>query len=90
MKQVDTLIKSLLDDLPKKNTPSLKVYILNVSMMERFEKVQSRFNENESKLFKIIDTPVEDMSSLLKSLKSSNRMIESSDTAIERLLKSFK
>lgn len=90
MNNIDIMIKSLLNNLPKRNSSSLRTYILNVSMMERFEKVKSRFDENESKLFKILNNPSDDLNSTIRSLKSSTKMITQSDNAIERLLKTLK
>lgn len=91
MVEVDILIKNLLKELPKNNSESLKSYVINVSMIERLDKINKSFNDNETLLFKIMSNkPSDNIKHIIRNLRESNDLIRQSDSIIVNLLNNLR
>lgn len=91
MIEIDILIKDLLNKLPKNNSESLKLYVINMSIIDRLEKINKSFNDNETLLLKILNNkPSSNIKNIIKNLSESNNMIKQSDSVIFNLLNNLK
>lgn len=87
--EVDELVKSMLTKLPKNNSEALRVYTMNMSILERLNAVEESHQDSEDFLIGSLPKSFNNLNKLVRSLKQSNMIINQSDSALDKLFQNL-